>query len=87
MNQVHSMNGSSEVHERPKPEYLGEHGQDSGYHQTYKVGFDEVEIYPSHYADEGGFVKEWAVIWNGAVDYEGNKRDLLKRYPEFKGEL
>ena len=29
--------------------------------------------------------KHWTVIFSGALDFEGNKKDMLKRYPEFKG--
>jgi hypothetical protein len=24
------------------------------------------------------------VIWEGAVDFDGNKKDLVQRYPEFR---
>jgi hypothetical protein len=26
----------------------------------------------------------WSVIWEGAVDFNGNKKDLVQRYPEFR---
>ena len=44
-----------------------------------------VEIYRPHYDDSDGRKVMWSVIYDGALDYDGNKKDLLKRYPEFKG--
>lgn len=35
---------SLDVNETPK--YEGSHGQDSGFYEEYKVGDDEVELYP-----------------------------------------
>lgn len=73
-------------------QYEGEHGVDSGFHWIYKVkndegGWDEVQIYPEAYDDSDGNKLPWRVVWEGAMDFEGTKTDLLKRYPEFKGEL
>ncbi len=31
--------------------------------------------------------RTWSVFWNDVLDYEGNKRDMLKRYPELKAHL
>ena len=28
---------------------------------------------------------QWEVFWDGALDYSGNKKDMLKRYPELRG--
>jgi hypothetical protein len=28
---------------------------------------------------------DWEVIWDGAVDFNGTKEQLLKNYPEFRG--
>lgn len=45
----------------------------------FVVDGDEVEI-SSDLVNRGN----WSVIWEGAVDYDGNKKDLLARYPEFR---
>jgi len=44
------------------------------------VGNDRVEI---EY-DTSTRYSPWRVIWEGALDFEGNKKDLLARYPEFR---
>lgn len=41
---------------------------------------DRVEIE----LDTTARVAPWRVIWEGALDFEGNKKDLLSRYPEFR---
>jgi hypothetical protein len=46
---------------------------------------DNVTIYRPNYDEYEGRKTQWCVIWCGAVDFEGNKQDMLKRYPEFKG--
>lgn len=28
-------------------------------------------------------ISAWSVVWDGAVDFDGNKKDLVKRYPYF----
>ena len=45
----------------------------------------DVRIYRPRYDDNEHRKTQWCVIFSGAVDYEGNKKDMLKRYPEFKG--
>jgi hypothetical protein len=44
------------------------------------VGNDRVEI---EY-DTTTRYSPWRVIWEGAVDFEGNKKEMLSRYPEFR---
>lgn len=43
-----------------------------------------VEIFPRHYDQYDGHYTQWCVVWEGAVDFTGNKRELLARYPEFR---
>lgn len=73
--------------EAKKPKFIESRGEGSGYHSVYTVGKDEVEIYPPAIDDFDGSRLPWRVVWNGAVDFEGNKKDLLSRYPQFKGEV
>ena len=68
----------------PEPTYLGSSGQDEGFHESYKIGNDEIEIYPPSRDPLEGYRLPWRVVYNGAIDFEGNKKDLLKRYPEFR---
>ena len=44
----------------------------------------EVTIFRPNYNYYEGGKSQWYVIFSGAVDFEGNKKDMLKRYPEFK---
>ena len=44
----------------------------------------DVTIFRPHFDDYEGRRIMWCVIFSGAVDFEGNKKDMLKRYPEFK---
>jgi hypothetical protein len=45
----------------------------------------DVIIFRPHFDDFEGITLGWTVVFSGAIDFEGNKRDMLKRYPEFKG--
>ena len=45
----------------------------------------EVTIFRPRFDDCERHYTQWCVLFSGAVDYEGNKKDMLKRYPEFKG--
>ena len=90
------MNTKGTMKFKPKVEYsvivyAGENGQDEGYHQEFTVTDEHnktsyVEIYPPARDIEGNKI-QWEVLWDGALDFDGNKRDLLKRYPEFRGKL
>jgi len=44
----------------------------------------DVTIFRPHYDDSEGHETQWCVLFSGAIDYEGNKKDMLKRYPEFR---
>jgi hypothetical protein len=44
----------------------------------------EVTIFRPRFDDYEKHYTQWCVLFSGAVDYEGNKKDMLKRYPEFK---
>lgn len=61
----------------------GWHGIDSGEHLALEIDGKEVEIYPPA-RDDLGYILQWRVVWNGGLEFEGNKKDMLKRYPEFK---
>jgi uncharacterized protein YdiU (UPF0061 family) len=52
------------------------------YAYRFKVDGKEVEV-TTDLTKKG----DWRVVWDGAVDYDGNKAGLLKRYPEFKKHL
>ena len=45
----------------------------------------DVTIYRPSYDEMDGHRLGWQVIFSGALDFDGNKKDMLKRYPEFKG--
>lgn len=49
------------------------------YAYRFKVDGKEVEV-----TTDLTRKSDWRVVWDGAVDYDGNKAGLLKRYPEFK---
>lgn len=67
--------------------YVGSQGQDEGYHEKYIINSagipHDIEVYPPA-LDMDGHKLPWRVVWDGAVDYEGNKTQMLKRYPELK---
>ena len=44
----------------------------------------DVTIFRPHFEEFGKCRTPWTVTFSGAVDFEGNKKDMLKRYPEFK---
>ena len=67
---------------KPKVQFLGYNGISGT--ASFLVNGTDVTIDPPTYDDEGHKLP-YRVVWSGAVDFEGNKRDLLKRYPEFKG--
>lgn len=46
----------------------------------FEIGGDQVEVWRDTLERTGA----WSVIWDGALDFTGNKKDLLARYPEMK---
>ena len=62
--------------------YIGSSGQDEGYHETYRLNGKDIEVYPPHSSEDG--LMGWQVIYDGTFDFEGNKTQLLKRYPELR---
>ena len=58
------------------------------HHQTCghcgKTTVQDVTIHRPKYDDYERRMTLWCVIFSGAVDFEGNKKDMLKRYPEFR---
>jgi len=44
----------------------------------------DVTIHRPKYDDYERRKTQWCVIFSGAMDFEGNKKDMLKRYPEFR---
>lgn len=53
----------------------------------YRVDGEEVEVvirHPDHARREG--LDPIYVVWGGAVDFEGNRRDFKSRYPELAKE-
>ena len=45
----------------------------------------DVTIFRPRFDDYEGHKLGWIVIFSGALDFDGNKKDMLKRYPEFRG--
>lgn len=66
--------------------YLESAGIDEGYHRRFKVGKNEIDVYPPH-RDYDGNMMQWTVIYDGALDYDGDKKGLIKRYPELREAL
>ena len=52
------------------------------YTWVFLVGDERVEIW-RNLLRRG----DWEVIWDGTVDFHGTKKELIKRYPEFRGYL
>ena len=46
----------------------------------FNIDGDTVEVY----YDTVHRIQAWSIIWEGALEYTGNKKDMLKRYPELK---
>lgn len=64
-----------------KVEYVGtRYGGEFGDDPLYEFTIDGETVEVGYNSEE----KFWYVIWNGALDYEGNLSGLKKRYPELR---
>ena len=56
----------------------------NGDYGVWRMKIDEVEVqvFAPYMSDDGKVL--WTVIWDGAEDFYGNKKNMLKRYPELR---
>lgn len=60
--------------------YMGERTD----HKEFSDGKKSVQVYEPRHDDTGEYIPYWEVVYDGAVDFQGTKEEMLKKYPELR---